>query len=142
MTIIQQKMDILSYVTIPKETSSTPNTQKPSRLVSASEAKHNNGCISVSAFCAVLSEQNINMGRNQMFKWLRDNGYISKQKSTWNMPNKKYILQGYFKLKESFVIIADEQIAKYSPLITAKGKAHLISMLTETKNQSNSRKAN
>ncbi len=141
MTIIQQKMDILSYIESPsqKPVSSSNTHSEPTCSVNNENIT---GCISVSAFCTQLSMQGLNFGRNQMFKWLRTNGYISKQKSTWNMPNKKYILQGYFKLKESFVIIADEQVAKYSPLITQKGKAYLAAKLTESKSLNNSRKAN
>ena len=90
------------------------------------------GNISVSAFCIKLESSGIMIGRNQMFKWLRKNGYISKQKGTWNMPLQKYVKEGIFDVKETFVLVADEQVARYSPLITPKGRAYLTDKLKKS----------
>lgn len=97
------------------------------------------GNISVSAFCAKLAASGVTIGRNQMFMWLRGNGYISKQKGTWNMPLQKYSKEGILAVKETFVLVADEQVAKYSPLITPKGRIYLTEILTE-KNISKAKK--
>ena len=125
MTYIQQTMDIAPNI----HSRTLSFSQKPSRIPSA--ISRTSGSISVSAFCYQLSKHNINLGRNQMFRWLRKNGYISKQKSTWNMPLQKYINQDLFSVKETFVLVADEQVPKYSPLITQKGSKYLIEHLQE-----------
>ena len=108
----------------PQESKDSKNTQPM-----PSSAKYTVGNISISAFCALLAKKGIKIGRNSMFKWLRDNGYLSQQKSTWNMPLQKYIGQGILSYKETFVLVADEQVPKYSPLITAKGRVYFADKL-------------
>jgi phage antirepressor YoqD-like protein len=92
---------------------------------SIKRTKNNVPCINVETF----AKQNSDMGRNQMFKWLRSNGYISKQKSSWNMPQQRYINQGLFKLHITYILTNDEQVPKFSPLITAKGCDYLMKQL-------------
>ncbi len=131
MTIIQQTMDIFPIIRNDplNAPQSTGITIKQREIVANTAPTKTTGNINVSAFCSQLSSFGIHLGRNQMFKWLRMNGYISKQKSTWNMPLKKYVDQNLFSYKETFVLVADEQIPKYSPLITPKGKAYLAEKL-------------
>ena len=130
MTIIQQTMDFYPRQKAVQarhtpQDSTEPKSARPQR----STIKYTGGNISISAFCAQLTKKGVKMGRNSMFKWLRDNGYLSKQKSTWNMPLQKFIGQGILDYKETFVFVADEQVPKYSPLITPKGRAHFIEKL-------------
>ena len=131
MTIIQQTMDFYprQKVVQIKHTPQKSNNPQDNKL-QPSLAKHTGGNISISAFCSQLAKKGVKMGRNGMFKWLRDNGYLSRQKSTWNMPLQKFIGQGILDYKETFVFVADEQVPKYSPLITAQGRAYFIDKLT------------
>ncbi len=89
----------------------------------------NTPCINVETFAKLCTNIGIFMGRNQMFKWLRRNGYISEQKGSWNMPIQRYMNQNLFRVKETFILYNDEQIPKYSPLITAKGQSYLMDKL-------------
>ena len=121
MTAIQQKMDFMPYIP-QKDKAAAEKAYAPARYKKPPSAlppkRHS---ISLAAYCAHLANHGVKMGRNQLFKWLRESGYLSKQKGTWNMPHKKYIEQGLFEVKETFVIIADEQVPKYSPQITPAG---------------------
>lgn len=121
MTLVQQKMNIYDNDVNSRDFKPTFGKDKHPQLNKTIKQ----GNISVSAMCSRLLKRGINIGRNQMFKWLRDNGYISKQKSTWNMPLKKYEALNILATKETFVFIADEQVAKYTPLITPKGALHI-----------------
>ena len=112
-----------------KHSLQNPKDSKSTQPMSGA-IKYTGGNISISAFCAQLAKKGVKMGRNSMFKWLRDKGYLSKQKSTWNMPLQKYISQGILDYKETFVFVADEQVPKYSPLITTQGRAYFIDKLT------------
>ena len=119
MTIIQQTMDIIPGIRIYQD---NRKIEKYKSNKENHKEEYNEGAnISVEAFCASLAKGKIKLGRNAAFKWLRENGYISKQKSTWNMPLPKYVSQNLLSVKETFVFIADEQVAKYSPRITPKG---------------------
>lgn len=131
MTIIQQTMDFH-----PKSKHNSLESISPSRIrIDQKSSKpttlleKNGGNISISTFCILLEANGVHIGRNQMFKWLRENGYLSKQKNTWNMPHQRYVSQSLFAVKETFVLVADEQVSKYSPLLTPKGKKYLAEKL-------------
>jgi phage antirepressor YoqD-like protein len=131
MVMIQQTMDLFPnkknspIIAIPKMAVSS----RPARETAAAKTVPAAGNINVSAFCTYLARKGIRMGRNQMFKWLRENGYISKQKSTWNMPLPKYVGRNLFDVKETFVFVSDEQVPRYSPLITPEGMNYLCEKL-------------
>ena len=133
MTIIQQTMDIVPEIRVQENKSE--KEARVGEVKNHREEYFHGADISMEAFCASLANAKIKLGRNAAFKWFRENGYISKQKSTWNMPLPKYVSQSLLSVKETFVFIADEQVAKYSPRITPKGRVYftnkIISDFTE-----------
>ena len=134
MIMIQETMDFFTG-TRKEAFSVLPKKDGAGTGGKASEAKPQTvkpaGNISVSAFCTRLASSGVIIGRNQMFKWLRANGYISKQKGIWNMPLQKHVSEGILAVKETFVLVADEQVPRYSPLITSKGRAYFTEKLME-----------
>lgn len=52
--------------------------------------------IDIGTFAKLIKDENINMGRNKLFKWLRDNGYLMKD----NKPYQRYIDNKYFEIVE------------------------------------------
>ena len=105
MVMIQQTMDFCAGVrkdifsVLPKKGGAgKTKDEKPSAALLGNKRMGN---ISVSAFCTKLSASGITIGRNRMFKWLRKNGYISRQKGTWNMPLQKYVSEGILAVKRN-----------------------------------------
>lgn len=69
--------------------------QKP--LVEFAE-QVSNSCdsIEIGLFSKIIQDENIDIGRNKLFQWLKDNGYLMKD----NQPYQKYKTEGYFKVIE------------------------------------------
>lgn len=74
------------------------------------------------------------MGPNNLFKWLRANGYLISRKGTdYNMPTQRSMQLGLFKIKESSHIAGDGsiKIAK-TPKVTGKGQIYFVNKFTKT----------
>ena len=130
MTTVQQSMTMIPGLRNKTHTT-VGNTAKKEIALFEPEVNINSNIrpMTVEAFSKLCANMGIIMGRNQMFKWLRDSGYLSKQKSTWNMPMQKYITQNMFRVKIDYILTHDEQVPKYSPRITIKGQMMLIDRL-------------
>lgn len=50
------------------------------------------------------------IGQNRLFEWLRNNGYLMKYGSNYNMPMQRYVEQGLFEVKESSVTNPDGSV--------------------------------
>ena len=69
----------------------------------------------------------IGVGQNTMFGWLRKNGFLGKNGSSYNMPVQKYLNMGIFTLKENVVTdkFGNSVIYPPTPLVTGKGQVYL-----------------
>lgn len=69
----------------------------------------------------------IGVGQNTMFGWLRQNGYLGKNGSSYNIPVQKYLNMGIFTLKENIVTdkFGNSVIYPPTPLVTGKGQVYL-----------------
>ena len=52
--------------------------------------------LTIGEFSRLVDDENIPVGRNRLFKWMRDKGYLRQN----NEPYQQYIDSGYFKVKE------------------------------------------
>lgn len=84
--------------------------------------------ISMGAFAKLLNREGINIGRNRLYQWFRDNGYIMKQGNE-NQPIQKYIDQGLLTIKE-FVVTMDEcKDIRITTYITGKGQVYFLNKI-------------
>ena len=92
--------------------------------VSASE-----DCIPIGELAKFLSQNGIKTGRNRLFAWLRDNGYLIKSGNEANQPTQRYMEQGLFKLKQRTITKASGvSIPKPLTLVTGKGQRYFIDL--------------
>lgn len=62
-----------------------------------------------------------------MFEWLRNNGYLMKYGSNYNMPMQRYVEQGLFEVKESSVTNPDGSVKlTRTTKVTGKGQQYFI----------------
>lgn len=81
--------------------------------------------ISIGDFAKLVKDENIKMGRNKLFEWLRDNKYLMKG----NIPYQKYIDNNYFELIEySYKTPYGEKLTTKT-LITGLGQIKIIEKL-------------
>ncbi|MBC8632082.1 phage antirepressor KilAC domain-containing protein [[Eubacterium] tenue] len=76
--------------------------------------------ISIGTFAKVLSNNNINIGRNRLFFWFRENGYLIKNEIDKNLPKQKYIDSGYFKVIEKIIKTENGEKLQATTRITGK----------------------
>lgn len=76
----------------------------------------------------------IGVGQNTMFAWLRQNGYLGKTGSSYNIPVQKYLNMGIFTLKENIVTdkFGNSVIYPPTPLVTGKGQLYLYSKYNQS----------
>ena len=110
-----------------KKAEATIEEQKP--LVSfANTVTESSDCLDMGEFAKVIKDKDINMGRNKLFQWLRDNKYLMNN----NVPYQKYIDNGVFKVIEVTKKSAYDDGRIYTKtLVTGKGQVYILEKLKE-----------
>ena len=87
-----------------------------------------NTSILVGALAKILKQNGVETGQRRLFEWLRNNGYLIKQKGNdWNMPTQKSMEMGLFEIKESVHIDGNGCIRiTRTPKVTGKGQQYFI----------------
>ena len=71
--------------------------QKP-KVAFADSVSNSNDLILVRDLAKIISQNGVDIGEKKIYAWLRDNGYLIKQKgSSYNTPKQQYIKDGLFK---------------------------------------------
>lgn len=83
--------------------------------------------ILVGELAKLITQSGRPIGQNRLFKWLRDNGYLGKKGSNYNVPMQKYVEMGLFEIKEGTRSGNDGvmHITK-TPKITGKGQVYFV----------------
>lgn len=90
------------------------------------------GAINVGAFAKLIYEKHgINIGRNKLMEWLRDNGYLIKQGREKNNPKQNYIEQGLFKVSPTIISRTEGDVQSSTTLVTGKGQVKLMEILKQ-----------
>ena len=91
----------------------------------ANQVSNTDNLIDMNAMAKLAVEENIPIGRNRLFRWLRENEILM----SGNLPYQKYIDRGYFAVKES-VFETDSFTKTYQQsYVTGKGQAYIIGRL-------------
>ncbi len=85
----------------------------------------------MNAMAKLAAEENIPIGRNRLFKWLRKNRILMSD----NLPYQKFIDRGYFAVKET-VFEVDSMTRTYQQtFVTGKGQRFIIGLLKKYYNE-------
>ena len=91
----------------------------------ANQVSNTDNLIDMNAMAKLAVEENIPIGRNRLFRWLRENEILM----SGNLPYQKYMDRGYFAVKES-VFETDSFTKTYQQsYVTGKGQAYIIGRL-------------
>lgn len=95
------------------------------------------GAVNIGTFAKMIYEKHgVNIGRNKLIAWLRDNGYLIKQLGAErNLPKQRYIEQGWFRVRPAVVSRTDGDIQTGTTLITGKGQIALTDILIKVFNK-------
>lgn len=73
----------------------------------------------------LLKQNGVDIGQKRLFSWLRENGYLIRQKgASWNMPTQRSMDMGLFEIKETTITHSDGHIS-VNKTVKATGKAQL-----------------
>ena len=81
--------------------------------------------IMVGEMAKLLYENGIDIGRQRLFDWLRENGYIFKQSRE---PMQKWIERGIMTVRECWVTTDHGMELSVTPMITGKGQQHFLNL--------------
>jgi anti-repressor protein len=109
-------------------------TMKPKALfadaVSASKKS-----ILVGEMAKLLSQNGIQMGQNRLFQWMRENGYLIKDKkrTDYNMPTQKSMELRLFEIKETSIAHSDGHTSiNKTPKVTGIGQVYFVNLFLKT----------
>ena len=91
----------------------------------ANQVSNTDNLIDMNAMAKLAVEENIPIGRNRLFRWLRENEILM----SGNLPYQKYIDRGYFAVKESVFETPTMTKTYQQTFVTGKGQAYIIGRL-------------
>lgn len=75
----------------------------------------------------LCDENNVSVGRNRIFKWLRDEKYLMSD----NMPYQKWLDAGYFEVVPQVIVTPKGNKERFTTRISAKGQVALSAKICE-----------
>ena len=91
----------------------------------ANQVSNSENLIDMNAMAKLAIEENIPIGRNRLFRWLRENEILMSD----NLPYQKYIERGYFSVKESVFETGSMTKTYQQTYVTGKGQQYIIGRL-------------
>lgn len=115
---------------IAKETIERKNREiaemKPKALF-ADAVSTSDKCMLVGELAKVLRQNGVQMGQKRLFAWLRDNGYLMKRGSSYNLPTQKAMEMELFEVKETAINHSDGHVStNFTTKVTPKGQQYFI----------------
>lgn len=107
-----------------KEKDAQLELQKP-KVDFADHVTDSDNAIDMGTFAKYAQKQGITMGRNTLFKWLRDRGVLMDN----NVPYQRYLNAGWFRVIENIYNTGSGQYTTPKTLVTGKGQVALINYI-------------
>lgn len=100
------------------------------KILFASAVETAKTSILVGDLAKILKQNGVDIGQNRLFQWLRDNGWLIKdRRSDYNSPTQKGMNQGLFEVKEGTVINPDGSVrVTKTTKVTGKGQLYFINL--------------
>ena len=93
----------------------------------ASKVSSSTDAIDVGLFAKIVKDENINLGRNKLFKWFKENKYLMDN----NEPYQEYIDRGYFKVIEQTFKTPYGNKLTFKTLVLPRGQMFFINKLRD-----------
>lgn len=97
----------------------------------ANKVSDSSNLIDMGKMAKLLKDENINIGRNRLFAWLRQKEILMKN----NMPYQRYIEGGYFQVKESTYETPYGVKTQQTTYVTGKGQIYITEKLRKEWNK-------
>lgn len=102
------------------------------KVTFANAVSGSDSSISIGQFAKILKQNGIETGRQRLFNYFREKGYLIKGRTKdFNMPTQKAMEQGLFEVQEKAVALKDKTILSLSPRVTTKGQKFFIELFAD-----------
>lgn len=103
--------------------------QKP-KVFFADAVEASNSSILIGQLAKVITQNGLHIGQNNLFKWLRDHGYLGKKGAHYNEPTQYAVERGWFEVVERTVPKPDGSVRiTRTTKVTGKGQIYFINKL-------------
>lgn len=99
---------------------------KPKALFADAVGASDNTCL-VGELAKMLRQNGVDIGANRLFKRLRNEGFLGKYGSNYNVPTQRSMELGLFRIKETTIQHSDGHVTlQRTPKCTGKGQCYFI----------------
>lgn len=99
---------------------------RPKALFADAVAASDGTCL-VGELAKMLRQSGVDIGQNRLFAQLREEGYLGKFGSNYNVPTQRAMDMGLFRIKETAITHADGHVTvNRTPKVTGKGQRYFI----------------
>src|SRR5690606_22371022 len=111
---------------------------KPKALF-ADAVETSENSILIGELAKILRQNGIDIGQNRLFRWLRENGYLCKQRGeNYNLPTQYSMDLGLFEIKKRTINNPDGSVrVTRTPKVTGKGQIYFINKFLAEQSKSN-----
>lgn len=99
---------------------------EPKALFADAVAASDGTCL-VGELAKMLRQNGVQVGKNRLFAWLRNDGFLGKSGGNYNVPTQRAMELGLFRIKETAITHSDGHVTiNRTPKITGKGQRYFI----------------
>lgn len=126
-TIIRLATDLKTEREQRKVLETKTEADKP-KVLFAEAVSISESSILIGQLAKMLKQNGIDIGQNRLFEWMRQNGYLIRQKgNNYNLPTQKAMDMGLFRIKESTHLNGDGvSVTTKTTKVTGKGQQYFI----------------
>lgn len=114
--------------------------QQQHKVLFADTVTAGSDSILVRELAGLLKQNGLDIGQNRLFEWLRENGYVYKKQSSYNLPTQKSLQQ---KLLEVHIRPRIDKngnvVTEKTTMVTARGQEYFFKRLIAEKETVNAR---
>lgn len=104
------------------------------KTVFADSVSSSKQSILIGDLAKLICQNGHSIGQKRLFQWMRDNGYLVKSGSSYNMPMQRYVEQGLFEVKESTINNPDGSVRlTRTTVVTGKGQIYFTNIFLGNK---------
>lgn len=104
-------------------------SQKPKVLFADAVATSDRSCL-IGELAKIMKQNNVDIGQNRLFLWLREKGYLCSKGERYNQPTQSAMDLGLFEIKKTSITKPDGTIlVTTTPKVTGKGQIYFVNKL-------------
>lgn len=83
--------------------------------------------ILIGELARILKQNDVQIGQNRLFKWLRENGFLCKKGENYNQPTQRAMEMGLFEIKKTVITKpSGDSLVTTTTKVTGKGQIYFV----------------